>query len=53
MPKKIQVSYRIREDLVDGLKAASTAGNFPPSQTFIVERGIELALEELKKGGKK
>lgn len=49
---KIPMSFEIRADLVKRLKTVTDKRraypNRPPTQTAVVERGLELALEELK-----
>lgn len=47
MENKPQFSFRIRPDLRTELQKASK-GPYAPSMTAIIERGIELALRELK-----
>ncbi len=44
---KIAVSFKLHPKLVAQLKAA-TKGRYAPTMTAIVERGIELALYELR-----
>ena len=46
---KILISFRLDPGLLSQLKVASS-GPYAPSQTKIVERGIELALRELQSG---
>ena len=46
--KKVAVSFKLHKELMDKLRAA-TQGLYAPTMTDIVERGIELALHELKR----
>jgi len=50
--KKKPVAFKIDAELIAKLRAA-TDGRYAPTMTAIVERGIELALAELKKKGQK
>ena len=53
MTKK-QRSYRIDDDLLRRLQEAiRKAGPYAPTETQVVERGIELAIKELERKGKK
>jgi len=45
---KSMVSFRLNSKLISELNAAAAAGHYAPTMTAIVERGIELALLELK-----
>lgn len=44
---------RLDSDLLERLRAASQIGQYPPTMTQIVERGIELALRELERQKRK
>lgn len=46
----IQVSFRLQSELVERMRAVSTAERWPPppSQTEIVSRGIEMVLRRLE-----
>lgn len=46
----IQVSFRLESELVERMRAVSTADRWPPppSQTEIVSRGIEMVLKKLE-----
>lgn len=50
--KTAQVSFRLPEELVERMRVISNASVWPPppSQTDIVERGIELVLQKLESG---
>jgi hypothetical protein len=50
---KEKVSMRLDSDLLERLRAASQIGQYPPTMTQIVERGIELALRELERQKRK
>ena len=50
MAKKTPMAFKLRPEIVSKLRKASTAKPIPYSMTAIVERGIELALREIKKG---
>ena len=50
--KKIAVSFKLPDDLLERLRAAAD-GHYAPTMTAIVERGLELALRELEKKQKK
>ena len=50
--EKIAVSFKLPKDLLAKLRAAAD-GHYAPTMTAIVERGLELALAELKKKDRK
>jgi hypothetical protein len=51
----IQVSFRLRRELVTRMRSVATLQSWPPppSQTEIVSRGIEMVLEKLEKPPRK